>query len=149
MARCKTTVRKQVMKVQPLKHPETDWMLDRPEESHNEGNIVGYFPRKLRSLLNALDYHDEPLYLGKKTPNMKQRLQVGCARGPLRQDHGYRVGPCLSCAAHLCSESHLRGGYLRCCSPGADGSLLFSYSSAHVVPSLPEQGVGQLIGLCT
>jgi hypothetical protein len=43
-------------------------MFEMPLESHNDGKTLGYFPRELRSLLNALDYHDEPLYAGKKTP---------------------------------------------------------------------------------
>jgi hypothetical protein len=68
MAHCKTTVRKQVMKVQSPEHPEINWMFHRPSESHNEGKTTGYFLRKLRSLLNALDYHNEPLYLDKKAP---------------------------------------------------------------------------------
>jgi hypothetical protein len=43
-------------------------MLERPSESHDDGKTAGYFPREMRSLLNTLDYHAEPLYIGKKTP---------------------------------------------------------------------------------
>jgi hypothetical protein len=68
MARCKITARNQVMKVRTPKHPEIDRMLERPSESHNDGKTAGYFPRELRSLLNTLDYHNEPFYVGKKTP---------------------------------------------------------------------------------
>jgi hypothetical protein len=43
-------------------------MLERPSESHNGGKTTGFFPRELRSLLNVVDYHNEPLYIGMKTP---------------------------------------------------------------------------------
>jgi hypothetical protein len=43
-------------------------MLERPLESHDNGRIAGYFLRELRSLVRTLDYHAEPLYVGKKTP---------------------------------------------------------------------------------
>jgi hypothetical protein len=68
MVRCKTTALKLVMNVRSPKHAKIGWVLERPLKSHNKGNTAGYFPRKLRSLLNALDYHDESLYIGKKTP---------------------------------------------------------------------------------
>jgi hypothetical protein len=68
MARYRTIAHKQVTKVRSLKHHDIDQMLERPSKSHNNGNIASYFPRELRSLLNALDYHAEPLYIGKKTP---------------------------------------------------------------------------------
>jgi hypothetical protein len=67
MARCKTTQRKKVTRVQSRKHPEIDWMLERPSESHDDRRIAGYFPRELRSQLCTLDYHAEPLYVDKKT----------------------------------------------------------------------------------
>jgi hypothetical protein len=57
MARCKTTVRKQVTKVRSRRHPEIDWMLEGPSESHDNGRTVGYFLRELRSLLHTHDYH--------------------------------------------------------------------------------------------
>jgi hypothetical protein len=59
---------KQVTKVWSSKHPEIDWMLERPLESHNDGKVAGYFLIELRSLLNNLDYHAKPLYNDKKTP---------------------------------------------------------------------------------
>jgi hypothetical protein len=68
MAHCKTTPHKQVMRVQPRKYPKVDWKLERPSKSHDDGKIAGYIPRELRSLLCTLDYHPEPLYVGKKTP---------------------------------------------------------------------------------
>jgi hypothetical protein len=68
MAYCKTTARKQVTEVPSSKHPEIDSLFERPSESHNDGKTASYFLRELRSLLNTLDYHDEPLYIGKKTP---------------------------------------------------------------------------------
>jgi hypothetical protein len=68
MAHCKTTLLKQVTRVHTRKHPEIDWMLERPSESHDDGWTTGYFLRELRSLLRMLDYHTEPLYIGKKTP---------------------------------------------------------------------------------
>jgi hypothetical protein len=72
MAQCKTTPHKQVMRVQPRKYPEIDWMLERPSESHNDGMIASYFPRELRSMLHIVDYHTEPLYVVKKTPLRKK-----------------------------------------------------------------------------
>jgi hypothetical protein len=68
MAHCKTTTRKQVTRVQSKRHPKIDWMLERPSKSHDDGRMAGYFLRELRSLLHTLDYHAEPLYIGKKTP---------------------------------------------------------------------------------
>jgi hypothetical protein len=68
MARCKTTPRKQVMRIQYRKYPEIDWMLERPSESHDVRKTASYFPRELRLLLRTLEYHAEPLYVGKKTP---------------------------------------------------------------------------------
>jgi hypothetical protein len=68
MAHCKTTGCKQVMRVQPRRHPEIDWKLETPLESHDDGRTAGYFLRELRSLLHTLDYHAEPLYINKKTP---------------------------------------------------------------------------------
>jgi hypothetical protein len=68
MARCRTTPRKQVMRVQTRRHPKIDWLLERPSESHDDGRKAGYLSRELRSLLRTLDYHAEPLYVGKKTP---------------------------------------------------------------------------------
>jgi hypothetical protein len=58
-------------------------MLERPSESHDDRRTTGYFLRDLRALLHTLDYHAEPLYIGKKTPTVMQGLQVGGARGPL------------------------------------------------------------------
>jgi predicted trehalose synthase len=43
-------------------------MLERPSESHDDRRTAGYFLRDLRALLRTLDYHAEPLYIGKKTP---------------------------------------------------------------------------------
>jgi hypothetical protein len=68
MARCKTTAHKQVMKVRSSKHPKIDWMLERPSESRNNKKTIDYFPRELRSLLNALNYHIKPLYVGRNNP---------------------------------------------------------------------------------
>jgi hypothetical protein len=68
MAHCKTTQHKKVMRVQPRKHYEIDWMLERSSESHDNRRTADYFLRELRSLLRTLDYHAEPLYVGKKTP---------------------------------------------------------------------------------
>jgi hypothetical protein len=42
-------------------------MLERPSKSHDDRRTAGYFLRELRSLLRTLDYHTEPLYIGKKT----------------------------------------------------------------------------------
>jgi hypothetical protein len=66
MACYKTTTRKQVTRVQSRRHPEIDWMLERPSESHNDGRMAGYFLREMRSLLRKLDYHAQALYIGKK-----------------------------------------------------------------------------------
>jgi hypothetical protein len=66
MTHCKTTARKLVM-VQSPQHPELNWLLERPSDSHNDEKIAGYFLKKLRSMLNALYCHDEPLYFDKKT----------------------------------------------------------------------------------
>jgi hypothetical protein len=81
MARCKTTPRKQVMRVQPSKYPEIDWMLERPSESHDDGKTASYFLRELRSMLRTLDYHPEPLDVSKKTPlhNKGYRWEVHVA----------------------------------------------------------------------
>jgi hypothetical protein len=68
MARCKTTLCKQVTRVQPRNYPEIDWMLERPSESHDDRKTAGYFLRELSLMLHTLDYHTEPLYIGKKTP---------------------------------------------------------------------------------
>jgi hypothetical protein len=68
MAHCKTTPRKQVMRVLSRKYPEIDWMLERPSESHDNKRTAGYFLRGLRSLLRTLEYHTKPVYIGKKTP---------------------------------------------------------------------------------
>jgi hypothetical protein len=54
--------------VQSRRHPEIDWILERPSKSHDYGRMTAYFSRELRSLLHTLDYHAEPLYIGKKTP---------------------------------------------------------------------------------
>jgi hypothetical protein len=43
MTRCKTTPHKQVTRVQTRKHPEIDWMLERPSESHDDGRTAIYF----------------------------------------------------------------------------------------------------------
>jgi hypothetical protein len=43
-------------------------MLHRPLESNDDGRMAGYFLRELRPLIHTLDYHAEPLYIGRKTP---------------------------------------------------------------------------------
>jgi hypothetical protein len=72
-------------------------MLQRPSESHNDRKTVGYFSRELRSLLNALDYHTEPLYIGKKTPlrnkGYEWKVHVVLYEKPrgIGEHHVYRV----------------------------------------------------------
>jgi hypothetical protein len=97
MAHCKTIARKEVMRVQSKRHPKVEWMLERPSESHGDGRTVGYFPRELRSLLYTLDYHAEPLYVGKKTPlhnkGYKWEVHVVLYEKPrgTRERHVHRV----------------------------------------------------------
>jgi hypothetical protein len=43
-------------------------MLEMPSVSHDDGRTPSYFPRELRSLLHTLDYHAEPLYIGRMIP---------------------------------------------------------------------------------
>jgi hypothetical protein len=61
-------------------------MLERPSESHDDRGTTGYFSRELRSLLCTLDYHTEPLFVGKKTPlhskGYKWRCTWSCMRSP-------------------------------------------------------------------
>jgi hypothetical protein len=66
MAHCKTTQHKKVMRVQPRKHYEIDWMLERSSESHDNRRTADYFLRELRSLLRTLDYHAEPSTLARR-----------------------------------------------------------------------------------
>jgi hypothetical protein len=43
-------------------------MLERLSKSHDDRSTTVYFLKELRPLLHTLDYHTEPLYVGKKTP---------------------------------------------------------------------------------
>jgi hypothetical protein len=100
MAHYKTTARKQVTKVRSRRHLEIDWILESTSESHDDGRMIGYFLRELRSLLCTLDYHAEPLYIGRKTP----------LRGK-----GYKWEvhvPCSLSAPHLCTKSHLHSRHM-------------------------------------
>jgi hypothetical protein len=67
MAHHKTITHKKVV-FKTLEVPESmRWLLERPQEVHNDEKKAGYFPRTLKWMLSVFGYHDAPLYFGKQT----------------------------------------------------------------------------------